>query len=523
MPKIVKEILIKFKLTLGEDDAGKEFSHYSGLPLEESAFFNFDKNEKIIIGLVVCLLIGGFLLSWHKSLIIIVSFLTVLYFLDLFFNLFLIIKSFLKPSEIKISPSEIAAIKDKDLPLYTVFCPLYKEWPVLPQFVSAINQLDYPHEKLQVLLLLEENDEKTVQMAKNYGLPPCFQIIIVPHSLPKTKPKALNFGLHFARGEYVVIYDAEDIPEKDQLKKAYLAFQKVSRETICIQAKLNFYNPHQNLITKLFTAEYSLWFDLILPGLQSIDAPLPLGGTSNHFRLTDVKKLKGWDPFNVTEDCDLGIRLAKKGYRTAMMDSTTLEEANSEPLNWFRQRSRWIKGYLQTYFVHMRRPKDFLHHGKDLDLWTFQLIVGGKVLSMFINPFMWLTTISYFLFRSSVGDIIESFYLLPTFYLGVFCLILGNFLYLYYYMIGCAKRNYFGLIKYVFLVPFYWLGMSLSGWKALYEIVRRPHYWSKTVHGFHIASQKATRQATTIIGRQLVDENIAVYPKQREVAVHLNQ
>ncbi len=517
MPKIVREILIRFRLTTGQKNSeavplGAKFTHYSRLPINESAFFNFDRREKIILLSLLAVGVLGFFFSWHKTVTLIISGLTLLYFSDLFFDLFLIIKSFLKTSEIILSEKEIEEIDETKLPLYTIFCPLYKEWPVLPQFVTAISQLDWPKEKLQVLLLLEENDERTVEMAQRYQLPAFFQIVIVPHSLPKTKPKALNYGLSFARGKYIVIYDAEDIPEKDQLKKAYLAFQRVSSETVCIQAKLNFYNPHQNLLTKIFSAEYSLWFDLILTGLQAINAPIPLGGTSNHFRLKDIKKLKGWDPFNVTEDCDLGIRLAKKGFRTAMMDSTTFEEANSEAKNWLRQRSRWIKGYIQTYFVHMRHPKEFLHHGKDWDLLTFQLVVGGKILSMFVNPLMWLTTFSYFIFRSKIGSLIESFFPQPIFYLGVFCLILGNFLYLYYYMIGCAKRNYFNLIKYVFFVPLYWLGMSLSGWKALYEIVRCPHYWAKTIHGFHIGSRKATDQATGIIGRKLVDEKISVYP-----------
>src|SRR5581483_11735953 len=160
------------------------------------------------------------------------------------------------------------------------------------------------------------------------NLPNYFKIIVVPDSSPKTKPKACNYGLQFATGEYSVIYDAEDVPDPLQLKKAIVAFAKSAKNVICIQAKLNFYNPHQNILTRVFTAEYSLWFDLVLTGLQSIEAPIPLGGTSNHFKTQILKKIKGWDAFNVTEDCDLGLRLFKNGFSTAIMDSTTLEEAN---------------------------------------------------------------------------------------------------------------------------------------------------------------------------------------------------
>src|SRR5258708_6606643 len=194
------------------------------------------------------------------------------------------------------------------------------------------------------MLLLEEDDKETIQKIKNYDLPSYFEIVIVPHSLPKTKPKACNYGLLHATGEYTVIFDAEDIPDPLQLKKAVIAFEKSGSQVVCIQAKLNFYNPTQSFFTKLFTAEYSLWFDLVLTGLQSIHAPIPFGGTSNHFRTKDLWLLKGWDSFNVTEDCDLGMRLVKQGYRTAVIDSITLEEANPAFNNWFWQRSRWIKG-----------------------------------------------------------------------------------------------------------------------------------------------------------------------------------
>ncbi len=335
--------------------------------------------------------------------------------------------------------------------------------------------------------------------------------LVVPHSKPKTKPKALNYGLTKAKGDYVVIYDAEDIPDVKQLKKSVLAFQKAGDRTVCIQAKLNFYNPYQNTLTRIFTAEYSLWFDLVLTGLQSLKAPIPLGGTSNHFKTSNIRKLEGWDAFNVTEDCDLGTRLAKKGYLTAIVDSTTLEEANSSITNWFGQRSRWIKGYIQTYFVHMRSPGDFLTHKKS-HLFTFQLVVGAKIFSLFANPFMWLSTILYFAFRPTLGPFIESFFPAPVLYMGVFALVFGNFLYLYYYMIGCAKRGQEELIPYALLVPLYWLLMSLASWKALYEFITNPHYWAKTRHGLHLSDKKAMDHAASAVGRSLVDRKFAVYP-----------
>lgn len=213
--------------------------------------------------------------------------------------------------------------------------------------------------------------------------------------------------------------------------------------------------------------------------------------------------MQGWDAFNVTEDCDLGIRLVKQGYKTAVLDSTTYEEANSEFKNWFWQRTRWIKGYIQTYLVHMRSPYSFMSLEQKFHLWAFQLIVGGKVLSIMINPFMWLITILYFALRAQLGPIIESFYPTPVFYMGVFSLIFGNFLYFYYYMIGLAKREYYELIKYTFVVPFYWLGMSLASWVALYKLVIQPHHWSKTLHGFHL-NKSDTNQSFLLLHKNKI-------------------
>ncbi|MBI4137162.1 glycosyltransferase [Candidatus Roizmanbacteria bacterium] len=473
---------------------GVEFIHHSDLSHHENAFFRLSLPQVFVLSFIVGIAIVGILMDWHATVVVVFAILTVLYFVDLLFNLFLIYRSFSKPPEIVVSKKEIGQIIDTDWPIYTILCPLYKEWRVVPQFISAMQKLDYPEDKLQILLLLEEDDTETIEKVRTYTLPKHFQTIIVPHSNPKTKPKALNYALQFAKGTYSVIFDAEDVPDSDQLKKTVLAFHKVDSRTVCIQAKLNFYNPHQNILTRVFTAEYSLWFDLVLTGLQSINAPIPLGGTSNHFKTEELRKIRGWDAFNVTEDCDLGIRLVKQGYRTAIVDSTTLEEANSSLGNWFRQRSRWIKGYMQTYLVHMRNPGEFLTHWKDPHVVTFQMVVGGKILSMFINPTMWTITILYFTIRPVLGEFIESFFPPAILYMGVFSLIFGNFLYLYYYMIGCAKREHYDLIKYAFLVPLYWLAMSIAAWIAFYELLFRPHYWQKTKHGLHLTKEKLLLQ-----------------------------
>jgi cellulose synthase/poly-beta-1,6-N-acetylglucosamine synthase-like glycosyltransferase len=424
-----------------------------------------------------------FVFNWHAALILLVSILTIIYFLDLIFNLSIIFKSSIHATEITVSSKEIG--EKKIWPRYTILCPLYKEAHILPQFIKGMNALDYPKDKLEILLILEEDDTETIRKAEAMKLGNSFQTIIVPHSLPKTKPKACNHALDYATGKYAVIFDAEDIPAPDQLKKAVVAFEKTDEKTICLQAKLNYYNPHQNLLTRLFTLEYSLWFEVILTGLQSFNGPIPLGGTSNHFRAEYLHELKGWDPFNVTEDADLGMRISKGGYKTAIIDSVTMEEANSQIKNWFKQRSRWIKGYMQTYLVHMQTASDFSFS----DFIMFQLVVGGKILSALINPIMWFMTIAYFVSRTTYGAFISSLYVGPILYIGGFTLVIGNFIYAYIFMIGVAERKQWSLVKYGLLSPFYWLIISFGAYYALAELILRPFHWHKTEHGLHLETK----------------------------------
>ncbi len=471
---------------------GKRFITHSTLSHTTSAIHTFSSRQKI--GLLA--LFASFLLSlflWPiPALIGGTAILSTIYFLDVFFNAFFVFRSLKTPPEVSFSSQELATLRDEDLPLYSILCPLYREAHILPGFLEAMKKLDWPAEKLEALLLLEENDEETIAAARAMNVPSFVRIVVVPHSEPKTKPKACNYGLSVARGEYVVIYDAEDIPDPLQLKKAYLGFRTLPRNVWCLQAKLNYFNANQNILTRLFTAEYSLWFDVMLPGLQSVSTSIPLGGTSNHFRREDLLSLEGWDPFNVTEDCDLGARIFTRGFRTAIIDSVTLEEANSKVGNWIRQRSRWIKGYMQTYLVHMRHPISFFRKN-GIHALLFQFIVGGKIAFMLINPILWLQTILYFSFRSIVGPSIEALYPSIVFYMAVISLVFGNFFALYYYMIGCAKREKWELMKWVFLIPFYWLLVSVAAVMAAYQLFAKPHYWEKTTHGLHLLKRQTKK------------------------------
>ena len=380
----------------------------------------------------------------------------------------------------KIPDPETSGLDERHLPTYTLLVPLYGEAGLLPSLVDALSKLDYPKTKLDIKLLLEENDDETIAAARALDLGPPFQLLVVPDSGPKTKPKACNYGLLWARGDFVVIYDAEDLPDPDQLKKTVVAFRAAAHDVGCIQAKLGYWNREQNFLTRLFTAEYAHHFDLILPGLHAAHASIPLGGTSNHFPLGVLVSLGAWDPFNVTEDADLGIRLARAGLRTALIESTTFEEANSRLGNWTRQRSRWVKGYIQTWLVNMRHPLQLLHELGVKKWLSFQLILGGHVLVLLLNPLYWAIGA---LWALDAAGVVPS--LLPGFvYLAAcFNLVFGNLVYVYLDAAGLRRRGYDRLVKWAALAPAYWFLVSVGAWKGLLQLIRRPSYWEKTVHG----------------------------------------
>jgi cellulose synthase/poly-beta-1,6-N-acetylglucosamine synthase-like glycosyltransferase len=329
-------------------------------------------------------------------------------------------------------------------------------------------------------LVLEEDDVRTIEAAKALHLDGRFEILCVPSSQPRTKPKACNYALRFVRGAYVVIYDAEDRPEPDQLKKAVAAFRSSGRKVACYQARLNFYNSHDNWLTRMFALEYALWFDFLLPGLDRLGVPLPLGGTSNHFRTEVLRGLHGWDAFNVTEDADLGMRLAQCGYQVVPLDSSTYEEAAKDFGNWLRQRSRWIKGYMQTWLVHLRSPKAFARKVGWAPFGGFVLFIGGAIFTGLICPFFWaLFVVWLWTGVGPFGGIFGS----ASLAVSIASLLIGNGILTVLSILAPVKRRWLSLAPYGVTVFIYWLLISVAAYKALAQLVTRPFYWEKTRHG----------------------------------------
>ena len=401
-----------------------------------------------------------------------------------FFFLSLILFRFITAFNFKAYSSQVSpashplARNHPVLPIYTLLVPLYKETAVLPQLIKALEELDYPKAKLDVKLLLEEVDRETIHAVNAMNLPPYFHVVIVPDGQPRTKPKALNYGLLLAEGDFVGIYDAEDIPEPDQLRRALEAFETSPPECAVIQAKLNFYNPKQNWLTRQFTLEYSSLFDGLLPSFLHFSIPLPLGGTSNHFKKQALQFVGAWDPFNVTEDADLGMRLYRNGFHAGMIGSTTFEEPCSGISSWLYQRTRWLKGWMQTYYVHMRKPFTLL---RELGLWKFmgfQLVVGAPIFSALVHPLF----LGVLLWSMKDETFLTSVQHWPLWGLSLFNLAVG---YLATMWLGAQALNYRGHRGFFFTIltlPFYWLLISFATYRALFQLLYAPFYWEKTEH-----------------------------------------
>jgi len=450
---------------------------------QQSGASVFTRSQLAAVATVLMVLLAGLVIDFWSTAALLVVCISVVYIISILFKFALSVlgwhNRFRKTRHIR--QDDLQSIADRDLPIYSILVPVYKEPSVVPNLLRALADIDYPHEKLDVLILMEEDDNATIEAAKAANPPPYFRFIIVPDSHPRTKPKACNYGLNFCRGEFVTIYDAEDIPEPDQLRKAVTAFQRADENLICVQSALNYYNAEENYLTRMFTLEYTYWFDYMLPGLDRLGLPIPLGGTSNHFRMDALRKLGAWDPFNVTEDADLGTRAAANGYTVGIINSTTYEEANNHVGNWIRQRSRWIKGYMQTWLVHNRNPLRLLRH-VGLKRWLgFQLLIGGTVWVFLINPIMWALFITWILFQPGwVSALFQGW----VWDIAFISLVVGNGTAILLNVLATLGRERTRpLFFFAISNPLYWVLHSVAAYKALWQLIRNPFYWEKTNHG----------------------------------------
>ncbi|WP_293575780.1 glycosyltransferase [Phaeobacter sp.] len=366
------------------------------------------------------------------------------------------------------------------LPHISVLVPLYKEAEIGRALLRRLCQLTYPRSLLEVLLVLEEHDDVTRQALQCADLPDWFKVIEVPaHGGLTTKPRAMNYALNFCRGDIIGVWDAEDAPEPDQLEHVGLTFAQADGNLACLQGALDYYNPGENWIARCFTLEYASWFRIVLPGIARLGLVVPLGGTTMFVRRDILEQLGGWDAHNVTEDADLGVRLSRLGYRTEMLPTTTYEEANCRPWAWVKQRSRWLKGFMITYLVHMRRPTVLLREVGLRRFLGLQAFFLGTVGQFLLAPCLWTFWLIAFGLPHPSAPVLPAGAPLLAAAALVFFELLGIVIAITAAFASGRRRLAVWAPTMMLYFP---LGV-LAVYKALYELTCKPFFWDKTAHG----------------------------------------
>ncbi len=433
--------------------------------------------QLLILGVII-LLSSIYVLLGSILIYIIVLLINTLYIFASTYRLRLFLIG-LKLARISVEPAQENKISDKMLPTYTVLVPLFKEAMMIRNLKQALLALDYPLAKIQILLIVEEEDPTTSYAIDAEGFPSHFRKITVPFTFPQTKAKACNYALQFATGEFITIFDAEDKPHPLQLKTVIQEFTNSRPDVACIQCRLCFYNASENWLTKMFALEYATLFNYTLPAVATLFYPVPLGGTSNHLKTHILRLLGGWDSYNVTEDAALGLKIALAGFKTIIINSYTKEEAPITVSAWIKQRSRWIKGYLQTYLVFIRHP-----------IFLFQKYkIGGFIFFnyfIFLSPFLLIMApLTIYLSISIVNeydDLGLSNHIALLKYLGIFNLGYG-FMQLIFIAYKVKKPKIISIRWLCWTYPFYFYLHVMAAILAVYKLTVEPHRWDKTEHG----------------------------------------
>ncbi|MDW5315255.1 glycosyltransferase family 2 protein [Rhizobium sp. PL01] len=444
-----------------------------------SARVTFWGKQGFYTGIVLCTMVAAAVVAPLVSMLILHILLTLFYLANFLVRLYALVFALVQErGERRPEPPDDA----DPLPVYSVLVALYREENVVAQLVHALNQLEWPRSRLDIKLICEEDDAATIAALKALRLAREYEIVVVPVHMPRTKPKALSYALPGVRGTYLTVYDAEDRPHPGQLREAHSAFAAAPPRVICLQAPLIITNARQSWWSALFALEYAGLFRGLLPMLSLTGLPLPLGGTSNHFRTAELRKIGGWDPYNVTEDADLGLRLHRLGYRSRVIFKPTLEEAPVARSVWLGQRTRWFKGWLQTWLVLMRKPGQLAGEMGWPAFIVFQILIAGLLLSALSHPIIvgflayltWLMLddsthtegwLTFWLFTCDIVNIAGSY--------AVFISLGRN-------RMNTHEKRAVGW-RWMF-VPLYWLAMSLAAWKALLELRTNPFSWNKTPH-----------------------------------------
>lgn len=363
-----------------------------------------------------------------------------------------------------------------DWPPYTVVAPLRGEAEVVAGLIARLDALDYPRDRLQGLILVEPDDPETVAAAFAAPRPDWIEVRVAPPGEPRTKPRALNVALGWATGALITVYDAEDAPDPGQLREAASRFAAADPALACLQAPLRIRTrggARETFVHGQFAAEYAALFEILLPALARLGWPFPLGGTSNHFRVEALRRAGGWDAWNVTEDADLGFRLWRKGYRLGVLTRPTYEPPPADVAAWVPQRTRWLKGYMQTLGVQLRHP---LALG-----WRGMLALTFTLVQTLLAAALYAVTAAWTVWLLALWAVTGLPPLAPV---GGFVTVAAGVISAWLACaVGCRRAGRPYGWKLMLTAPGYWALQSLAMAHAVVRLVRQPFAWDKTPHG----------------------------------------
>jgi cellulose synthase/poly-beta-1,6-N-acetylglucosamine synthase-like glycosyltransferase len=428
--------------------------------------------------LVFALAFVAFALMWDHEPSLVAAFTAML-------GLFVLLGGFhvwcILPAKLPQAP-DAKAVPDAELPVYSVLVPLFREAKIIEQTIAALRALDYPAAKLDIKLIIEAEDKALPKSLEDMRLPSHMEVIAVPRLEPQTKMMALSYALPFARGELLAVYDAEDVPAPDQLRRIAGAFALAPKTVACLQTQLAYYNRTENWLTRQSAIEYAFQFKLLFPRLAQFGAPLLFVGASSHYRTATLRHVGGFDPHNVARDSGLSLRLARFGFRTALFPSSTREEAATRFGDWMRQRIRWTRGALQTAVVNTRSP---LRMYRELGARSFlmtQIATSVTLIAALAHPLflLWVASSAAFLLLG-----------LPTparlwLFLQSLYVIVAAFAFVAAMTVAIRTRLFLGRGAWIITIltlPAYWLMISVASWIAVLQYFSGVMRWAKTPHG----------------------------------------
>jgi glycosyltransferase XagB len=444
-------------------------------PLENCARKFMTTGQWVFVAVVAAVIGGVHWVAWRDSILLLNAALGIFYGVLILHQVLMTLVGAMAKCGIRVSEEEIRALDETTLPRYTVLIPLFKEAERFEELLAYFSDLDYPKDKLEILFIIEECDWDTKKMYRRIRPAPPFRGVFVKDSYPRNKAKACDVALAEAKGDYVVIYGGRDRPEPAQLKKAVVAFGKCGAQTGCLQAKLDLIAPRQNILTKWFALESAWWFERFLPGLARFRAPVPLAGSSCHFRLETLLQIVGWDPFAVAADREMAVRLARKRLRTEILASKTWEQTPALDL-WIRQRNRWLKGGVQAFLFHNRQPATTIAQMGLKEYVDFVLLTAGPFVGGLLNAYYWLTGLMWVFVPN---DLLSRICPLEVFQIGAACWVLGNAAGILAAVLGCSARRAHGLIAHALLFPLYGLVLSSLAFHAGAQLLNRTPLWDE--------------------------------------------